>query len=119
MKTLIVAIGATFVLFSGSSGTLEKRREIEKRYQTQSSQRIEINGFMGSDIRFISWDKNEVYVKLDVSISSSDEGYENRYIESVSVTDSQTSDALVVKFRELERFSASGSFVVSPSKPSE
>jgi hypothetical protein len=108
MKTFIAAIGATFVLFGGSSGTLEKHREIEKHYQTQSSQRIEINGFMGSDIRFISWDKNEVYVKLDVSISSSDEGYENRYIESVSVTDSQTSDALVVKFRELERFSGEG-----------
>jgi DUF4097 and DUF4098 domain-containing protein YvlB len=108
MRTLIAAIGTTFVLLSGNNGTLEKHREIEKHYPTQTSQRIEINGFMGSDIRFISWDKNEVYVKLDISISSSDESYESRYIESASITDSQTAEALVVRFREPERFSGEG-----------
>jgi hypothetical protein len=108
MRTLIAAIGTSFVLFIGSGSPPEKHREIEKHYPTQASQRIEINGFMGSDIRFVSWDKNEVYLKLDITISSSDERYERRYIESASITDHQSSEALVVKFQEPERFSGEG-----------
>ena len=37
METFIAAIGATFVLFSGSTGTLEKHREIEKHSQTSDA----------------------------------------------------------------------------------
>jgi DUF4097 and DUF4098 domain-containing protein YvlB len=97
MKTFAIAVATTLLLFAGSP---EKHREIEKRYATQPSQRIEIKGFMGSEITFRSWEKNEVYIKLDISISASDDSYEVNYIDGVSVTDKQSAEALVVTFRE-------------------
>ncbi|MBI3585736.1 MAG: DUF4097 family beta strand repeat protein [Ignavibacteriales bacterium] len=97
MKTLLATLAISLLLTMPES---DKSRDIEKRIQTQPSQRIEINGFNGSDITFKSWDKNEVYLKLNVSISSSDESYERDYIESVNVIDSQTANAVILTFRE-------------------
>lgn len=97
MKTILAALALSFLLTDPES---DKSRDIEKRIATQPSQRIEINGFNGSNITFKSWDKNEVYLKLNVSISSSDERYERDYIESVNVTDSQTDNAVRLTFRE-------------------
>ncbi|MBI3579241.1 MAG: hypothetical protein HY089_07515, partial [Ignavibacteriales bacterium] len=97
MKTILAAFAISFLLAAPES---DKSRDIEKRIATQPSQRIEINGFTGSNITFKSWDKNEVYLKLNVSMSSSDEQYERDYIESVNVTESQMESVVRLTFRE-------------------
>lgn len=101
MRILAVAAATSLLVFGANT---EQHREIEKRYPTQPSQRIEINGFTGSEITFRSWDKNEVYIKVDVSISSSDNDFERKYIESVAITDEQSPQTLAVTFRESERW---------------
>ena len=100
MRAFAIAVATGLLLFEGSP---ERHREIEKRYPTQPSQRIEIKGFTGSEITFRSWEKNEVYIKLDISISSSDEKYEDEYVEGVSIADKQSPGALVVALREPDR----------------
>ena len=101
MRILAIAAATSFLLLGTST---DKYREIEKRYPTKPSQRIEINGFTGSEITLRSWDKDEVYIKVDVSISSSDDDFEEKYIESVTIADEQSPEALVVTFREPERW---------------
>ncbi len=100
MNIFAIAIATSLLMFEGGT---DKTREIEKRFPTQPNQRIEINGLTGSEITFRSWQKNEVYIKLEISISSSDESYEENYISGVSVTEEQSSEALVVTFREPDR----------------
>ncbi len=88
----------------------EKHKVLEKHFPTTEKQRIEIQGFSGSDIRFKSWSKDEVYIKLNVSISSSDDDYEKEYIESAKISDFQASDALRITF-EAEEEHSSGSWL--------
>jgi hypothetical protein len=91
MKTLMFAImvasSAGFL-----SGTPEKVRTIEQHYQTKPSQRIELHGFSGSDIRVQSWDKNEISVKLDITFSSSYSEDEQRYLDEITLKEDQASD---------------------------
>ncbi len=89
----------------------QRSREIEKTVATTPSQRIELRGLSGSEIAFKSWDKNEVFIKLTVKISASDEKYEEEYINNLKVEDSKASGSVVIVFRELERgIRGSGSF---------
>ena len=79
--TLMLAVQSLFALaaFAGGSNTLEKH------VATKPGQRIEVSGISGSKVTVRSWAKDEVYVHLTVSISSSDEEYERRYIASVAI----------------------------------
>jgi len=79
----------------------EQKTTLEKRIQTNASQRIEIDGFSSTDISFKSWDKNEVYIKLDISISSSDDDYEKKFISSAKITESQTPSGVRLQFERI------------------
>lgn len=98
MKALSIVLFAAAAIFPVS----EKNREIERRIVTEPSQKIELNGFNGSKIEFKSWDKNEVYIKLNVSISSSSEEYEDEYIKTVGVSDKSSTSAVTIIFDELD-----------------
>ena len=100
----------------------EKSQSIERHFDVTPQQRVEVMGFRGSNIDFHSWDKNEVYIKLDVRISSSNEAYEAEYIKNLRITSQSTGNALVIDFHEPEfeergksflkrLFSFGGSFV--------
>ena len=104
----LVVSAATFLLtFDGG----EKTRDIEQRINVDPSQRIEIQGFPGSKINFSSWDSNTIYVKLHLRIESSDRGYEERWIESVRISERRTSSGVVLTFEEPDRRgSSSGGF---------
>ena len=80
----------------------EQNTTLEKRITTNVSQRIEIDGFSSTDISFKSWDKNEVYIKLDISISSSDDDYEKKFISSAKITESQTPSSVRLQFDRIK-----------------
>lgn len=104
MKTLLIAL-ISAVLYGGAVETFDKDRELEKRYPVEPGERIEIAGFNGSDITFRSWDKNEVSIKLRVRFESSDEEFEQRYIEEIAIKESRNSSGLSITLDE-PRFSA-------------
>ena len=79
----------------------EQKTTLEKRIPTNTSQRIEIDGFSGTDISFKPWDKNEVYVKLDISISSSDNDFEKKFVSSAKITESQTQSGVRLQFERI------------------
>lgn len=99
MKTGIIIAG---FLLSANLASAEKTKNVEKHVATTPQQRIEISGISGSDITFRSWDKDEVYIKLTVRISSSDPDYESGYTESVKINEVQSSDVLRLTVKETE-----------------
>jgi hypothetical protein len=92
------AVAATTAWLSFDSP--DKTRDIDRHIAVEPSQRIEINGFSGSNITFSSWDKNEVYVKVQVRIESSDRDYEKEWAESVKLTERQSAGTLIVTLEE-------------------
>jgi hypothetical protein len=99
MKTLALCCAVSLTLFSGP-GPSDRQREIDEHFKVTPAQRIEIQGFSGSDIKFRSWDNSEVYVKLSISISTSSEKDEQRYLEGVRLRKSETTQSMVITFEE-------------------
>lgn len=102
MKTFLAIIVAAATPFF----TTEKSRDVERTIPTTPSQRIELKGFNGSKIELKSWDKNEVSIKLSVSITSSNDEFEEEYFKSVNVTEKSSPSVITIRFDEPEsRFS--------------
>jgi hypothetical protein len=99
MKTLMFA-----VMIASSSAFIasnpERVRTIDQHYQTQPSQKIELHGFSGSDIKVQSWDKNEISVKLTITFSSSRPEDEQRYLDEVALREDQSSDHFSLTLNE-------------------
>jgi hypothetical protein len=101
------------ILFFGFIATpliapTDQSKEIEHRAKVKPSQRIEIKGLSGAEIEFKTWEKEEVYMKLTLRISSSDEDYETEYINSFEVQERVTDGSLVLAFKEPSRGASSG-----------
>lgn len=110
MKHYLIFIAC---LLFALSAMAEQNTTLEKRITTTASQRIEIDGFSSTDISFKSWDKNEVYIKLDISISSSDDDYEKKFISSTKITESQTSSGVRLQFERIKDYSDGWSLLKS------
>jgi hypothetical protein len=105
MRSLIVAF--TFVL-ACTLGFAENNKILEKRVVTTPKQKIEINGFSGSKIAFRSWVNNEVYIKLNVYISSSDKNYERDYIERIKISEIPSDGIIRLQLDELKENGSDG-----------
>ncbi len=86
----------------------DQSKEIEHRAKVKPSQRIEIKGLSGAELVFNTWDKDEVYLKLHLQISSSDKDYEAEYINSFQVQERVTDGSVVLAFKEPGRNVSSG-----------
>lgn len=107
MKSTFIMILA---LLLAPSLDAEQTRTLEKHVLTLPSQRVELMGFSGSKILFRSWAKDEVYIKLNISISSSDDDYEQQYIRSVNVDEESTATVLRLRWSEPSTREDVGSF---------
>jgi len=94
-----------------NSGIAAERKTLEKRVTVTPSQRIEIEGISGSDVELRSWDKNEIYMKLNVEISSSDNDYEKEYISSVRISESVRESSVRLRFEETKSEESGWSFL--------
>lgn len=98
MNRLIMFL--SIILLLPSLVTADESKDFEHRTKVKPSQLIEIKGLSGAHLVFTPWDQNEIYIKVNVRISSSDEDYEKKYIESFGIDESQTQDLLVLEFTE-------------------
>ena len=87
---------------------VDQSKDLEHRAKVKPAQRIEIKGLSGAEIEFKTWEKDEVYLKLNLQISSSDEDYETEYINSFEVQERATEGSLVLAFKEPSRGVNSG-----------
>ena len=99
MRHLLAAIAFTFSTFF-PAGDPDRTRDIEKHFTTQPTQLIEITGFSGSEVKFRSREKNEVYIKVGIRLDASDESYEQQYIDEVSLIDTQTPHGVRISLKE-------------------
>ncbi len=97
MKIVIATVAA---LLAAGQLRAEESKIVEKRVGTLPAQRIEIRGISGSNISIRSWAKDSVYIRLNVSISSSDDEYEKQYIAAVGIDENRTESALLLAFTE-------------------
>lgn len=101
MKRLTMFLSIS--LFLPSLVLADQTKDFEHRANVKPSQRIEIKGLSGANLVFTPWDRNEIYVKINVRISSSDEDYEKKYVESFGIEEYGTEQRLVLQFREPSR----------------
>ncbi len=87
-----------------------KTKTIEKTFPTTSNQVIELNGFSGSNVKILSWDKNEVYIKIKANVSSSDDDWEDAYIKEFNIEESRSSSALTLRLMETNEESGTSIF---------
>lgn len=101
---------AVFLTFAGPAviSFADQTRSLEKHYQVSPSQRIELHGLSGAEIEFKSWDRNEVSIKIDVRISSSDAEYEKEYLDALDIQETHNDKEFVITMKELNRGVSSG-----------
>jgi DUF4097 and DUF4098 domain-containing protein YvlB len=96
MKTSTLILSIIFCISIGIAG---EQLDIEKRFPTNPFQVIDIRGFSGSDIRFSSWDKNEVLINIHTEIECSDDEYEKKFVNETTIEESRADSSLVVTFK--------------------
>lgn len=106
MNILALLALATTLL---SADRFDRSRDLEHRVSVEPQQHIEIRGFSGSHIEFRTWDRNEVAIAITVRITSSDERYEEEYINSLEIRETKTTSGVLLELREREG-GPSGSF---------
>ncbi|HLX12809.1 MAG TPA: hypothetical protein VKS81_08345, partial [Bacteroidota bacterium] len=74
--------------------------------------RIELSGISGSDITLRTWDKNQISIRLKISISCSDRDYENEYIAKAMLHQSGGGGVVHVELEEPSSTGGSGIFSI-------
>jgi hypothetical protein len=105
MRNIIIAFACALTV---TLSFAENSKILEKRIATTPKQKIEINGFSGSKITFRSWVNNEVYIKLNVYISSSDKNYERDYIERIKISEIPSDGVIRLQLDELKENGSDG-----------
>ena len=77
---LIIRFCITLLIVGNVFGANEKKK-FERSFKVEPNQRIEIINLPAMNVRVKTWDKNEVKFDLLVSINSSDEDYEEKFIK--------------------------------------
>ena len=80
-------------------GIAVEQRDIEKRFPVTPSQLIDIRGFNGTGIKFSSWDKNEVFIKLHIEVKSSEEQFEKNYFNEAMLEELHTDSSLIITYK--------------------
>lgn len=76
----------------------ETHRTLTGSFPVTTGQRIDIRGFTGSQLTMTSWEKDEVSISVKVSITASDQNYEQAFVDGVSLRSSTSSDLLMITF---------------------
>lgn len=108
MKTLSVYFVLIFALAFSS---FARTKTVEKHFPAKPNQRIEIAGLGGAHLTIKSWDKDEVYVKVKFSFSSSKDEYEENVIKSFDVVSSENDSTLSISSKKIGNESTWSSFL--------
>ncbi|MDP3684525.1 MAG: hypothetical protein Q8S01_11390, partial [Ignavibacteria bacterium] len=108
MKTLSLYFVLIFAL---AFSTMARTKVVEKHFPAKPNQRIEIAGLGGAHLIIKSWDKDEVYVKVKFSFSSSKDEYEENVIKSFDVVSSENDSTLSISSKKIGNESTWSSFL--------
>ncbi len=96
MKTTTLILSIFFCI---NLGLAVEQRNIEKRFPVLPSQLIDMRGFKGTGIKFSSWDKNEVFIKLHIEVKSSEEQFEKNYFNEAMLEELRTDSSLIITYK--------------------
>ncbi|MDP3149483.1 MAG: DUF4097 family beta strand repeat-containing protein [Ignavibacteria bacterium] len=99
------------LIFALTFSSLARTKVVEKRFPAKPNQRIEIADLGGSHITIKSWDKDEVYVKVKFSFSSSKDEYEESVIKSFDIISSESDSQLIISSKRMGNESTWSSFL--------
>jgi|GEM_PF-960855 len=105
-KALLVLLLLTY-----SGIFAEQSKTLERSFNVKSGQKIIIEDLSGAKLIVKPWEKNEVYVKLRVKMSSSDNDFEKEYIRSVSLKESSDNTELRITYDETKEKGGGWSFL--------
>lgn len=105
MKTLlhIIILAACITML-----TAEQKRVLERVIPVKGNQRVVLEGFHSAKLKIVPWDKQEISVKLSVSISSGDEAQEAEYLKAMAIADVNKENGLTVSFQKPNDISVNG-----------
>lgn len=110
--TSLSVIAMAIMLMAGPDGpVVERDRSLERRVPVGPGQEVEVRGLRGSEIEFRTWDEAAVKVQLRISVSSSDEDWEERYLQHVALAVDSSRDKITITYREPEANEVSGSWL--------
>lgn len=92
-RSILYLIALAIPVFAALS---EETRTIEKKFPVKASQRIELRGFSSADVQVRSWERNEVSLRIEISVSSSDGDVERKVIQGAALNDHSTDESLVL-----------------------
>lgn len=103
-KLLFTLLFLSTILFSAS-----ERKNIKKSFKVKPGQAIEINSVSGVNVKVRSWNKDEIKFDLEVKMYSTDEEYEEAYVNDFNIEEWENGSNLVFDFVETDE-SVSWSF---------
>ncbi|MCK9212509.1 MAG: DUF4097 domain-containing protein [Ignavibacteriaceae bacterium] len=89
------------LIFALTFSTMARTKVVEKHFPAKPNQRIEIAGLGGAHLTIKSWDKDEVYVKVKFTFSSSKDEYEENVIKSFDVVSSENDSTLSISSKKI------------------
>jgi DUF4097 and DUF4098 domain-containing protein YvlB len=96
----VALILIAFLVGSAPTARAEHSKTLEQHTAVKPGEKIVIEGISGSDVKVHSWEKNEISVKLYLSISSSDDEYETNFTENTKLTEEHNGGEVRVKLDE-------------------
>ncbi len=86
MKTTLITL--LLILCAAPILRAEKSKHSERKIAAAAGQKIEIVGLSSANVAVKSWDKSEVYIKITVKVSASDEDDETCFLDSMKIVES-------------------------------
>lgn len=78
----------------------EKSKLIERKIAAAAGQKIEIMGLSSANIAVKSWDNPQVYIKITVKVSASDEDDETLFLDSMKIVEAPHSTNVAISIQD-------------------
>jgi len=98
MKTLSASI---LLIFMVAFTTFGRTKTVEKSFPVKSSQTLEFSNLGVSHIKIKSWDKDEVYIKIKFSFSSSKDEYAENVVKSFDIVISENDSMINISSKRI------------------
>lgn len=94
----LIRIALLFLCTAGAFG--EQSRVIERTIPVKPNQQIHLEGFHGSEVKMLSWDKPEIGIKITVSINAGSDEQEAEYLKGVAINETADPTSITVEFEK-------------------
>jgi hypothetical protein len=103
-----ILLSCLFMIAGMCAVQAEQSRSIERVIPVSGKQHIVLQGFHSAKLKMVPWEKQEVSIKLSVTVSSGDESQELDYLKALSISDDSSDGELTVTFEKPKETTVNG-----------